>query len=340
MVLYSAHDIEQKHLGFAIGGLAASSINEQVPDLRGDFPNCNNWKCDQRISGSVLVVTFEAKDGGIPHVGEISADVTNRILAAAGRRRTYRELRAMLALAEFFSPRKLLFIVDLIGGEFEWDLAGQFVIEWLNDLPLPHALALNESRILRAIPAPLQYSQHEIFRALWVLECDEICAQGSAFELNGVGLVTCEHVISGARALRAFHPSEPTKKHAVRIIKANHVVDLAILDVETVSSRLGLLALDQQSNLHDHALVCGFPNYRVGDQGVFSPGVIIGTRQQSGVRRLLTNAPIVRGMSGGPAIGRDNKVIGVCVTGTDRLATADDTEDKSIIPIDALGLLT
>lgn len=89
----------------------------------------------------------------------------------------------------------------------------------------------------------------------------------------------------------------------------------------------------------DHVAVCGFPNFRLGDSGVLSPGIVVGTRMKSGVQRLLTNAGIVAGMSGGPAIGADNHVIGICVTGSDNFQTARDTEDQSIIPVEALDLL-
>lgn len=61
---------------------------------------------------------------------------------------------------------------------------------------------------------------------------------------------------------------------------------------------------------------------------------------KSGIQRMLTNARIVGGMSGGPVVGPMNTVIGVCVTGADRFESAEDTEDHGVIPIDAIDLLS
>ncbi len=340
MAWYDAKNIEQKNLGFAFGGLAANLVAENLPDLRSDFPNYRIWDCEQFAVGNVLVVRFECRErGGVPTVGLIKEDIAKEILALAREARTYGQLRAIPDLQEYFSREKLVFIVDLTDGGFDWDIAGKFVVEWLNEFAVPYALDLNQKRIVRAVPVPPQFSHGAIFNALWVLECGQSMSQGSGFFLDGVGLVTCEHVVTGTTAINAFRPSTPQKKCSVRVLKANKVLDLAILELVDETVLQTLLPSIEQSNVHDHALVCGFPNYRYGDCGIFSPGVIIGTRQQAGVRRLLTNAPIVRGMSGGPVVGKDNKVIGVCVTGADRLASADDTEDKSIVPIDALALL-
>jgi V8-like Glu-specific endopeptidase len=60
----------------------------------------------------------------------------------------------------------------------------------------------------------------------------------------------------------------------------------------------------------------------------------------SGIRRILTNAPIVAGTSGGPVLDKDNRVIGVAVTGAEIMEKAQETEDHGIIPIDALKFLS
>ena len=57
------------------------------------------------------------------------------------------------------------------------------------------------------------------------------------------------------------------------------------------------------------------------------------------VRRLLTNAGIVAGMSGGPAVSSGREVIGVCANGAPYMQETRDTEDQAIIPIAAVEML-
>ena len=58
-------------------------------------------------------------------------------------------------------------------------------------------------------------------------------------------------------------------------MSASSVIDLAILELTHAEIKTHLPRFYGQSQLHDHALVCGFPNYRNGDQGVFSPGSLL-----------------------------------------------------------------
>ena len=175
------------------------------------LPKFHNFICKQFTVENVLLVIFECKEGGLPSVDAIAPDVANGILSAAGSTRIYHELRSIPVLREYFSREKLLFIADLSNGGFEWDLAARFIVDWLNDIALPHAVSLNRQRIFRAIPVPPQYSPQEIFPALWVLECASTMSQGTAFSLDDIGIVTCEHVVSGTKELCAFHPSAPLR---------------------------------------------------------------------------------------------------------------------------------
>lgn len=202
---------------------------------------------------------------------------------------------------------------------------------------IPDILRRNKTRVLRAIPAPPPLDIKAILDSLWVLECEEHSKQGSAFWLAEVGLVTCDHVLGpGARA---FRPSEPTRYFDVRVVARHAAIDLAILTLENLPPRGLQKGSADALRPMDHIAVAGFPNYRVGDTGVVYPGLVVGFRPISGIRRILTNAAIVRGMSGGAVVSRENLVVGVAVTGADRMEEVQRTEDHGVIPIEALRFL-
>ena len=163
--------------------------------------------------------------------------------------------------------------------------------------------------------------------------------QGTAFNLRGIGSITNAHVVDVAGRAVAFSAQKPSERREVSIKKINPIIDLAIIEIEGGEERdlldFSRIDIAQMS----HVAVCGFPNYNVGDSGIISPGLIIGRRNKSGIGRLLTNAGIVVGMSGGPAVNANNIVCGVCVTGAKLMNERYETEDQAIIPISAIDLL-
>jgi len=185
--------------------------------------------------------------------------------------------------------------------------------------------------------------RERVLSALWILECDDHAVQGTAFSLADGRMVTCEHVvchIDGARSactkIMAFRASEVTNRRAVHAIAAHAVVDLALLELEGGASSQLLAGRADKLTQMDRVWVAGFPNYHLGDTGFVSPGVVTAFRMFSGVRRLLTDARIVAGSSGGPAFLSDGSVIGVAVTGAKTPDDVDRTENHGLIPIDAL----
>jgi S1-C subfamily serine protease len=136
----------------------------------------------------------------------------------------------------------------------------------------------------------------------------------------------------------AFRFDDPGRKFAIKVMKRHAIIDLAVLGIETTSGRLAK-GNPSSMNAMDHLLVVGHPNYRIGDSPMSVPGLIVGFRTKSGIRRIITNAPIVAGASGGPVLNAFGDVIGIAVTGSDKFATSAETEDQSIIPSDAIDLL-
>jgi RNA-directed DNA polymerase len=184
--------------------------------------------------------------------------------------------------------------------------------------------------------------------AVWVLEaafdtCENgensvTVVQGSAFVLDGVGMVTCAHVV--VPEMYAIHPRASHIKYPVSVISKNDHVDLALLKIpyeHDISLSIG----DPKSlEVLDAITVLGFPNYALGQPCSVNPGQVTSFRMTSGINRVLVSARIVQGNSGGPVLDRNNRVIGVAVTGSESQAAADLTEKHGVIPIDALKYLS
>lgn len=204
-------------------------------------------------------------------------------------------------------------------------------------LDLSNVSARLEDFIGKKNPSLANFDLDLIGSALWVLEDHGQQTQGTAFMLSGVGLITCQHVLRPN--MYAFKWGDPAKKYEITVLRQNKVIDLAILSIDApLSGELHSGTADNVKQM-DAIAVAGHPNYRTGDTFVIHPGMISGHRPVSGITRLLVNVPIVAGNSGGPVVNRNNQVIGVAVTGADRMENAYDTENHGVIPIDALQYL-
>ena len=326
-------------IALAIKSEGQRLIREQTPDLEQYFPFHHNfhfqahWEAEWFVLRVIFIPALammvgprmEATDAAlvVERIGAIEELSPEGVISALGK--------------DWFDVDRFTYVGPYAGSSVSWKHISDNLLSWLNRVALPRVLGLNERRVQRAVPAAPNYDVIRLSEALWVLECEETSRQGTAFALEGVGLVTCEHVLG--TATYAFRHNQLEKKYPIRIIRRHAVVDLAIIefDAPSVSSlhQGDLTTLTQM----DHLLVLGHPNYRIGDSPVVTPGLVVGFRQHSGIRRLLTNASIVAGCSGGPVVDRHGRVVGVAVTGADAFDEVRSTEDISVIPIDALALI-
>lgn len=231
-------------------------------------------------------------------------------------------------------------VLTFIGPQdVSWRTVQELAVEWLNTAVTPDVEQRNRARVLRALPPAPRFDFSSIAASLVVLESEESASQGTGFFLEGVGIVTCEHVL--AEGLKAFVARPPFTRSGVQILRRNSALDLAVLKTDRPLDGIVPLKRGEPKTLRILSAVAavGFPNYRLGDTGTIMPGVIVGFRPVKGVRRLMTNATIVSGMSGGPVVIDSNTVVGIAVTGADKLDMIEDTEDRGVIPIDALELL-
>jgi S1-C subfamily serine protease len=196
----------------------------------------------------------------------------------------------------------------------------------------------NEYRVLLGKEPKYVVGETEaIFASLWILESPESHKQGTAFFLKDVGLITCAHVVEADTY--AFQHGDTLRTYPVTVVAKNDVVDLAILRIgREVRHSLGGDSLSEILQ-RDRITLVGFPNYQNGDSPHLTEGHVSGFRMKSGIRRLRIDTPIIAGLSGGPVL-KAGKVIGVAVTGADRMEEAHRTEDHGVIPISALDHLT
>ncbi len=177
----------------------------------------------------------------------------------------------------------------------------------------------------------------EIESNLWVLESEKESSQGTAFMLEGIGLITCQHVIE--EDTHAFKADNFPKKYPVEVISENGHIDLAILKIKGENTQ-GLKPGDCTNlSREDKITIAGFPNYWPGDTAYIAEGKITAFRNVSTIRRILISANIVAGNSGGPVLNESNEVIGIAVTGTEDFQSARTTEKHGVIPVDALKYL-
>lgn len=342
-------DLRSPHWRFAVANYihttCGASVDAAVPELAQDLPGRLPWRIEARIHAGVLVVAWtETTANRIDVAGEFDEGRFQKVWSAISTARSYSELSVVPELQPEFSWRSLLLVVDPICDGVPLEHLDASLMAWLNDRPLAHAEEINRRRVERALPAPPRYDLDAIRNACWVVESPSAMAQGTAFQLDGVGFVTCAHVVLDGEGRRhpdliTYRTDRPTEKLTIRDIAASAPLDLAVFQVP--AEKGGGLTMSEVEDvpLNAHIAVCGFPNHRPGDTCSLSPGVVTAHRMKSGVRRLLTNAGIVAGMSGGPAVGRGGEVVGVCANGAEYIQDARDTEDQSIIPIGALKLL-
>lgn len=219
-------------MGFAVAGTVKNLVQEQMPDLADMFPfklshdakayKCDSWIAFKAINKDALV---------IPTVGNFSEqeikELTTKVLPFTPR--NHQELYELLG-PSWFSFDVFTYVGPCNESFACWADTFQHIVDWLNHLVVPKIMHLNQIRVLRAIPSPPQYDFNKINQALWILECDEQGKQGTAFMLDGIGLITCQHVLGTTTV--AFKADTPNHKFPITVQKQNAVIDLAICKMD------------------------------------------------------------------------------------------------------------
>lgn len=180
--------------------------------------------------------------------------------------------------------------------------------------------------------------------SIFILENEEDISQGTAFLLEGIGLVTVWHVIESITKkncplLDFFRYYEINLKRRAALIKSCKKEDLAIFKPDNSFHDIAYLKKGDDSNLKPgfEIKLMGFPDYSQGDSYHCHLGKITQKKNLLGEDMWLVDIPILHGISGGPVFNTNNEVIGIAVRGTEK--HNNETKSHAFIPISRLSKL-
>jgi S1-C subfamily serine protease len=155
-----------------------------------------------------------------------------------------------------------------------------------------------------------------IDRSVWVIErgLDDLdnYIQGSAFFLDGIGLVTAAHCVEGIQDAIVHHPSRPSNTFKVTVSKYSKHLDLAVLAHTIPDNEFFALKISPVPALTgDRVAGIGYPDFGPGDKINIRPGVVSSTKTRSLVNLLEVGFKLTQGMSGGPVVNDKDQVVGV-----------------------------
>lgn len=149
----------------------------------------------------------------------------------------------------------------------------------------------------------------QVSSAVWLLEWEE--GSGTAFALDGYGLVTCAHCTEGDTIIAHQPGNLVVKQHRVKVTHRDDHLDLARLQLEEAP----LMALrrgdDAAIQPGQSTIVAGYGNYAPGSGIRLLHGHITGHGIRQGVNVMYSDHRAFAGNSGGPVFTPDLNVIGI-----------------------------
>lgn len=164
-------------------------------------------------------------------------------------------------------------------------------------------------------------------QAVWVVEVgyDDpdwgfVASQGTAFLLDGIGFVTCAHVVVNDKSRRPFREIEVFRVGSITRYKAfvasfNPNDDLAVLYVEGIDYsndcdvRFKLAPIT--GVVGQEVQMAGFPSYREGQSPFVSKTEVAAVHG----KLLEVGGQVIGGISGGPLLDMQFRVVGVLTRG-------------------------
>ncbi|MGD9609848.1 MAG: trypsin-like peptidase domain-containing protein [Desulfovibrionaceae bacterium] len=162
--------------------------------------------------------------------------------------------------------------------------------------------------------------EEEIGAGLWIIEClsDDSCEQGTGFLVEGIGLVTCAHVLKDGSY--AYRYNKTTEHYSLCVVAVDENRDLAILkfnDIDTINMYKFRIRSNENINIGDNVILAGFPEYAPGATPAIENTTITAFRPRHGVQKIQISATIFHGNSGGPLLDKNLRVVGIADRGAE-----------------------
>jgi len=166
--------------------------------------------------------------------------------------------------------------------------------------------------------------------ALWVIETayndangNLVVSQGSGFQLENVGIVTCAHVVSKDNVLfknlEVYKYSDVTNRYKINIDRICSHRDVAICSIQEVDCKLPQNSTVKRSEktvvLQENVKLLGFPGHAPSHSHYMVDSKIAKTYVESAVEKFEIDKLIRPGNSGGPIINSDSRVVGMALKG-------------------------
>lgn len=235
-------------------------------------------------------------------------------------RRYVRNIRAVLHSVEILGINGAQAkFQTLYGGKtgLAEHLAGK--IAWLGFIkgptdPLVRSLMVRYNKCFSGTPLKVKPTEAEMReRSVWVVEHDgNAGTQGTCFFLKGVGLVTAAHCVENIDTVEIYHPSKPSNRFSVKVLKRHEHRDLALLEAALPATEY--FELEESSTAvasGSPVTALGYPGYGPGDKLNVRPGVISSLPVKRAVQLIEVTQKIAQGMSGGPLLDERHNVIGI-----------------------------
>lgn len=178
--------------------------------------------------------------------------------------------------------------------------------------PVVRSLALRYNKSFSGRPIKLTPTMQERRdRAVWVV--DHPVQYGSAFFLEGVGLVTAAHCVEGLDEVELLHPSKHTTIFKAKVLKRDTHRDLALLDGAGIPATeyFELQRTTRTVNVGDAVTACGYPHWAPGDRLNIRPGHVSLLTPKAGVSMIEVTQELTQGMSGGAILDVHGEVVGI-----------------------------